>query len=94
MLDQTVHASTLEDGVKGSNEQTDHDAGASKATDSETSEVDRDAVFAEERDGWRGYIEWENYPEKKQIANKIMKSIKFPDPPEFQLAPVRVNRLL
>ncbi|KAF4307339.1 hypothetical protein GTA08_BOTSDO05378 [Botryosphaeria dothidea] len=44
--------------------------------------------FAEEREGWKGYIEWENYPEKKQKAAEIMAKNKFPDPPEFQLEPL------
>lgn len=35
--------------------------------------------FAEEREGWKGYIEWENYPEKKQKAAEIMAKNKFPD---------------
>lgn len=44
--------------------------------------------FAEEREGWSGYIEWEKYPEKKKQAEEIMKRYDFPDPPEFQLVPL------
>ncbi|EJT70193.1 nitrate reductase 1 [Gaeumannomyces tritici R3-111a-1] len=44
--------------------------------------------FAEEKEGWRGYIEWEKYPEKKQRVKEIMKGYDFPDPPEFQLQPL------
>jgi len=44
--------------------------------------------FAEERDGWRGYIEWEQYPEKKKQVRELMKQYDFPDPPEFQLVPL------
>jgi sulfite oxidase len=35
---------------------------------------DRNELFKEERDGWEGYVEWENYPEKKSKANKILSS--------------------
>ena len=31
-------------------------------------------LFQEEREGWEGYIEWENYPEKKVKARKILES--------------------
>ncbi|ETI21467.1 hypothetical protein G647_07814 [Cladophialophora carrionii CBS 160.54] len=54
----------------------------------EKDEIDRDVVFAEERPGWRGYIEWEQYPEKKAIAHKIMMGQAFPPPPEFQLGAI------
>ncbi|KAK4189454.1 Oxidoreductase, molybdopterin-binding domain-containing protein [Podospora australis] len=45
-------------------------------------------TFAEEREGWKGYIEWEKYPEKKKQVEEIMKRYDFPDPPEFQLVPL------
>ncbi|KAK8052708.1 hypothetical protein PG996_012009 [Apiospora saccharicola] len=47
-------------------------------------------VFEEERKGWKGYIEWEKYPEKKQQAAEILKQYDFPhcQPPEFQLQPL------
>jgi len=35
--------------------------------------------FAEEREGWRGYIEWEKYPEKKKEVHELMKKYDFPD---------------
>lgn len=35
--------------------------------------------FAEEKEGWRGYIEWEKYPEKKKQVHEIMKKYDFPD---------------
>ncbi|KAM7191300.1 Oxidoreductase, molybdopterin-binding domain containing protein [Naviculisporaceae sp. PSN 640] len=44
--------------------------------------------FEEEREGWKGYIEWEKYPEKKKQVEKILASYDFPDPPEFQLKPL------
>ncbi|KIV93212.1 hypothetical protein PV10_04447 [Exophiala mesophila] len=60
---------------------------AAKADDI-AAEEDPDVLFAEEREGWHGYIEWEQYPEKKAKANKIMLSNEFPPPPEFQLGPI------
>lgn len=44
--------------------------------------------FPEERRGWKGYVEWEKYPEKKQEAEKVLSHYKFPGPPEFQLVPL------
>ena len=35
--------------------------------------------FAEEREGWKGYIEWEKYPEKKKQVEEILKRYEFPD---------------
>ena len=34
--------------------------------------------FQEEREGWKGYIEWEKYPEKKKQAEEILKNYDFP----------------
>jgi hypothetical protein len=34
--------------------------------------------FAEERVGWKGYVEWEKYPEKKAAAAKILAEHTFP----------------
>lgn len=45
-------------------------------------------VIQEERKGWKGYVEWEDYPEKKARARKRFSQYKFPPPPEFQLAPI------
>lgn len=44
--------------------------------------------FAEERPGWKGYVEWEKYPEKKAEAEKVLSQYNFPTPPEFQLVPL------
>ncbi|KUI74367.1 Sulfite oxidase, mitochondrial [Cytospora mali] len=44
--------------------------------------------FAEERAGWKGYVEWEKYPEKKKEAETILAKYDFPPPPEFQLVPL------
>ncbi|KAL1304367.1 hypothetical protein AAFC00_003370 [Neodothiora populina] len=44
--------------------------------------------FAEERTGWKGYVEWEKYPEKKKEAEAILSRYNFPSPPEFQLVPL------
>ena len=41
--------------------------------------------FKEEKVGWKGYIEWEKYPDKKKQAAHILSSYSFPGPPEFQL---------
>lgn len=35
-------------------------------------------VFAEERKGWKGYIEWERYPEKKKQAAEVLSRYDFP----------------
>jgi len=35
-------------------------------------------LFPEERPGWKGYIEWEKYPDKKQKAAEILKQYNFP----------------
>ncbi|KAB5577468.1 Oxidoreductase, molybdopterin-binding domain-containing protein [Coniochaeta sp. 2T2.1] len=51
-------------------------------------EENPDFVVTEERNGWKGYVEWEDYPEKKDKAHKRFKRYKFPPPPEFQLGPM------
>lgn len=45
-------------------------------------------LFTDEKPGWRGYVEWEEYPEKKRIAAELMKGAKLTPPPEFQFAPL------
>ncbi|CAG8982800.1 hypothetical protein HYALB_00001081 [Hymenoscyphus albidus] len=50
--------------------------------------VNPNVDFADEKEGWRGYIEWEKYPEKKAKAAAVMANFKFPPPPEFQLGPI------
>ena len=37
----------------------------------------RGAYFAEEKEGWHGYIEWEKYPEKQKKAAEILSKYKF-----------------
>lgn len=50
--------------------------------------INQETEFAEEYPGWRGYVEWENYPDKKAKAAAILASHIFPPPPEFQLLPI------
>ena len=52
--------------------------------------VDADKLFAEEIPGWRGYVEWEDYPEKRAVAAAMLAKVAstFPPPPEFQLGPI------
>ncbi|KAF2758914.1 molybdopterin binding oxidoreductase [Pseudovirgaria hyperparasitica] len=45
-------------------------------------------LFAEEREGWKGYIEWERYPEKKRKAAEILSRYNFKGNDEFQLVPL------
>lgn len=45
-------------------------------------------LFPEQKEGWRGYIEWENEPKRKEIAARILKTKKFTPSPEFQLEPL------
>ncbi|OMP84813.1 Sulfite oxidase, mitochondrial [Diplodia seriata] len=59
-----------------------------KGLPSRQNSKDVEPFFAEEREGWKGYIEWENYPEKKKQAAEILARNKFPDVGEFQLAPL------
>lgn len=42
--------------------------------------------FPEEIDGWKGYIEWEDYPEKKKEAEAILAQYDFPDVRSSHLA--------
>lgn len=44
--------------------------------------------FPEEIDGWKGYIEWEKYPEKKKEAEAILEQYDFPDVSSSSLADV------
>jgi sulfite oxidase len=43
--------------------------------------------FAEERKGWKGYVEWEDYPEKKEEAAKILAKYDFPVVRKLSLNP-------
>lgn len=36
-------------------------------------------TFDEEREGWKGYYEWEDYPEKREQVEKILAKYDFPD---------------
>jgi hypothetical protein len=40
--------------------------------------IGQEPYFEEEREGWKGYIEWEKYPEKKKQAAEIMAKYDFP----------------
>ncbi|CZT08715.1 related to nitrate reductase [Rhynchosporium agropyri] len=48
----------------------------------------RDELFKKELDGWKGYVEWEKYPEKKAMAHKILTSQTFPPNPQYQMGPI------
>ncbi|KAL3443402.1 Oxidoreductase, molybdopterin-binding domain-containing protein [Aspergillus insuetus] len=48
----------------------------------------RDELFQREREGWKGYVEWENYPEKKAQAHKILTSQTFDPTPDFMFGPI------
>ncbi|KAF2226378.1 Oxidoreductase, molybdopterin-binding domain-containing protein [Elsinoe ampelina] len=51
--------------------------------------------FTEEREGWKGYIEWEKYPEKAKKAEQILAKYDFPPPPEYQSGPLpKTNPIL
>ncbi|KAK3050179.1 hypothetical protein LTR09_008568 [Extremus antarcticus] len=51
--------------------------------------------FAEEKEGWKGYVEWEKYPEKKKQGAEVLSQYDFPGPPEFQFAPLpKTNPIL
>ncbi|KAL5452799.1 hypothetical protein PMIN06_005828 [Paraphaeosphaeria minitans] len=52
---------------------------------------DRDKLFTRERKGWVGFVEWENYPDKKAAAHKILTSQTFLPNPEFQLGPIPIT---
>jgi len=42
------------------------------------SQVGQEPYFAEEKEGWKGYVEWERYPEKKKEAAAVLKNYQFP----------------
>ncbi|KAJ5805970.1 Eukaryotic molybdopterin oxidoreductase [Penicillium pulvis] len=48
----------------------------------------RAKLFARERKGWKGYVEWENYPQKKDKAHKILTSQTFDPCPDFNFGPI------
>lgn len=41
-------------------------------------DVPKNVYFAEEHPGWHGYVEWEDYPEKRAEASEILKNYDFP----------------
>ncbi|KAF9222999.1 molybdopterin binding oxidoreductase [Gyrodon lividus] len=45
-------------------------------------------LFADEKQGWSGYVEWEKYPDKKALAREILKTHRFTQVPEFQFVPL------
>ncbi|KAI0312870.1 sulfite oxidase mitochondrial precursor [Amylostereum chailletii] len=45
-------------------------------------------LFPEEKEDWRGYVEWEKYPERKALARELLKTHKFTPSPEFQFVPL------
>ncbi|KAJ7597459.1 molybdopterin binding oxidoreductase [Mycena floridula] len=57
-------------------------------TMSEPTVPDVKALFAEEKLGWTGYVEWEDYPDKKAQARAILNATKFTPIPEFQFVPL------
>ncbi|KAF8828731.1 hypothetical protein HHX47_DHR3000359 [Lentinula edodes] len=57
-------------------------------TDPEVQNINAKSSFAEERLGWTGYVEWEQYPEKKALASKVLAASKFTPIPEFQFVPL------
>ncbi|PGH00925.1 hypothetical protein AJ80_09087 [Polytolypa hystricis UAMH7299] len=41
-------------------------------------------MFKEERNGWSGYVEWKEYPKKKEAATEVLTKLGANKPPEFQ----------
>ena len=73
------------------NEQSNSNLNGSDGNDLEDDKmVDVEKLFAEEFPGWRGYIEWEDYPDKRAEAAAMLAKVAstFPPPPEFQLGPI------
>ncbi|RDW78059.1 molybdopterin binding oxidoreductase [Coleophoma crateriformis] len=62
---------------------------------SEPVDPEGELALKEELPGWHGYVEWENYPERKEKVKEFMKKFDFPGPPEFQLVPLpKTNPIL
>ncbi|RWA10115.1 hypothetical protein EKO27_g4987, partial [Xylaria grammica] len=74
----------LIDQTKGPGNQEDAPAPENPTTPPPDPKVDYE-LAKDELPGWRGYVEWEDYPEKKKKAHEILISHEFPPPPEFQL---------
>ncbi|RAL03874.1 sulfite oxidase [Aspergillus ibericus CBS 121593] len=49
---------------------------------------DRNELFQRERVGWKGYVEWEKYPEKKAKAHQILRSQTFDPVPDYMFGPI------
>lgn len=49
---------------------------------------DRSKLFSREKPGWTGYVEWENYPQKKAKAHEVLTSQTFAPCPDFQWGPI------
>ncbi|KAJ3814732.1 molybdopterin binding oxidoreductase [Lentinula aff. lateritia] len=58
------------------------------SSDYEVQNINAKGSFAEERLGWTGYVEWEQFPEKKALASKVLAASKFTPIPEFQFVPL------
>ncbi|TGJ81656.1 hypothetical protein E0Z10_g7116 [Xylaria hypoxylon] len=73
--------------TKGRGDQGDAPAPENPTTPPLDPKVDYE-LAKDELPGWFGYVEWEDYPEKKKAAHEILISHEFPPPPEFQLEPI------
>ncbi|KAI0799857.1 sulfite oxidase mitochondrial precursor [Irpex lacteus] len=63
--------------------------------DTEFNGVPLKELFPEERKGWVGYVEWEDYPERKRIAHELLKTKTFTAIPDFQTDPLpKTNPIL
>lgn len=49
---------------------------------------DREKLFTRARKGWKGFVEWEEDPDKKEKAHRIIKAEVFPPNPEYQMGPI------
>ncbi|GAT28796.1 sulfite reductase [Aspergillus luchuensis] len=49
---------------------------------------DRNELFKREKEGWKGYVEWENYPDKKAKAHRILTSQTFDPCPDYMFGPI------
>ncbi|KAL5528033.1 hypothetical protein ACEPAF_7169 [Sanghuangporus sanghuang] len=45
-------------------------------------------LFPQDKPGWRGYVEWERAPERKKVAQELLKTKEFTPIPEFQFVPL------
>ncbi|TFK47686.1 molybdopterin binding oxidoreductase [Heliocybe sulcata] len=61
---------------------------ATAATDSYEGKPLTQLFPYEDRPGWKGYIEWEDRLDRKEVVRELLKRREFPHPPEFQFAPL------